>query len=404
MPPDTTARAASGPAPRPLLRQRNLHLIFCVTLTVVMGVSSIAPAFPDIMDALGLAATQVAWLVTAFTLPGVFLAPVLGILADRYGRKRVLVPSLLVFGVFGSLCALADSFAVLVGLRFLQGVGAAALGALNVTILSDLYDGNERITAMGYNAGVLSFGTTLFPLLGGGLATLGWHWPFVLPVTALPLALAVLLLLESPRPRGGAAFMEYMRQAVRRAVEPRALALFASTCMTFMILYGMLVAFLPVYLAQRFGAEPWAIGTIIASASLTTALLAARLGALARAVPLRLLLTLAFALYALAAVLVPLMPGLWWVLLPVLVFGAAQGLNIPTVQAMLAELAPMEQRGAFMALNGTVLRLGQTLGPVVMGGAFVAWGMDGVFWATAALALAAAGLILAAVRGGPGQR
>jgi MFS family permease len=202
MPPDTTARAASGPALRPLLRQRNLHLIFCVTLTVVMGVSSIAPAFPDIMDALGLAATQVAWLVTAFTLPGVFLAPVLGILADRYGRKRVLVPSLLVFGVFGSLCALADSFAVLVGLRFLQGVGAAALGALNVTILSDLYDGNERITAMGYNAGVLSFGTTLFPLLGGGLATLGWHWPFVLPVTALP-GPAVLRLLEAHGPGAG---------------------------------------------------------------------------------------------------------------------------------------------------------------------------------------------------------
>jgi MFS family permease len=399
MPPQTAAR----PAPRPLLRQRNLHLLFCVTLTVVMGVSSIAPAFPDIMDALDLSATQVAWLVTAFTLPGVFLAPVLGILADRHGRKRVLVPSLLAFGVFGSLCALADSFALLVGLRFLQGVGAAALGALNVTILSDLYAGNERITAMGYNAGVLSFGTTLFPLLGGGLATLGWHWPFVLPVLALPLALAVLLWLDAPQPRGGAEFMDYMRQAVRRAVEPRALALFASTCMTFMILYGMLVSFLPVYLAQRFGAEAWAIGTIIASASLTTALLAARLGALARAVPLRLLLALAFGLYALSAVLVPLMPGLWWVLLPVLAFGAAQGLNIPTVQAMLADLAPMEQRGAFMALNGTVLRLGQTLGPVVMGGAFVAWGMDGVFWATAALALVAAALVLAAVRGGMGH-
>lgn len=401
--PDTTPRAAPGPEPRPLLRQRNLHLIFCVTLTVVMGVSSIAPAFPDIMDALGLSATQVAWLVTAFTLPGVFLAPVLGILADRYGRKTVLVPSLLVFGVFGSLCALADSFAVLVGLRFLQGVGAAALGALNVTILSDLYSGPERITAMGYNAGVLSFGTTLFPLLGGALATLGWHWPFVLPVMALPLALAVLLLLETPRPDGGGEFMEYMRQAVRRAVEPRALVLFATTCMTFMILYGMLVSFLPVYLARRFGAEAWAIGTIIASASLTTALMAARLGALARIMPLRVLLAVAFGLYATAAVLTPLMPGLWWVLVPVLVFGAAQGLNIPTVQTMLADLAPMEQRGAFMALNGTVLRLGQTLGPVVMGGAFLVWGMDGVFAATAALALLAGALVLAVVRGGAGH-
>jgi hypothetical protein len=58
---------------------------------------------------------------------------------------------------------------------------------------------------------------------------------------------------------------------------------------------------------------------------------------------------------------------------------------------MLAELAPMEQRGAFMALNGSVLRLGRP-GPVVKGGAFVAWA-GRVFWASAALALAAAGLI-----------
>lgn len=386
--------------PAKLHTHTNLQLVFGVTLMVVMGVSSIAPAFPPIMQALDLTPTSVAWLVTAFTLPGVFLTPVLGILADRYGRKTVLVPALFTFGVFGTLCAFADSFETLVLLRFLQGVGAASLGALNATIISDLYSGNDRIAAMGLNAGVLSFGTTLFPLLGGGLATVGWHWPFALPVTAIPLGILVLLKLDAPRPDSGGAFMEYMRLAARRAMAPRALALFGTTCATFIILYGMIIAFLPVYLAERFGAEPWAIGTLIAAASLTTALLSSQLGRIARAVTLRWLLVTAFALYALSAVLTPLMPGQWWMLVPILIFGAAQGLNIPTVQAMLADLAPMEQRGAFMALNGTVLRIGQTVGPVVMGGAYALGGMNGVFAATAALALAVAAVVTIVLRGG----
>ncbi|MBU1002223.1 MAG: MFS transporter [Proteobacteria bacterium] len=385
-------------APQKLHLDRNLHILFGVTLIVVMGVSSIAPAFPSIMEAFGLSATKVAWLVTAFTLPGVFLTPVFGILADRHGRKKVLVPALICFSVFGVACTLADSFAVLVGLRFLQGVGAASLGALNMTIISDLYSGNQRTQALGYNAGMLSLGTTLFPLLGGLLAQIGWRWPFILPLLALPLALIVLFRLDCPEPDRGVDFLVYMRLALKRATSPRALALFATTAMTFVILYGVLITFLPVYLAETFGAEPWAIGMIFASTSLATAVMSTQLGRLARKVPPSRLLVAAFVLYALSAALIPLMPGLWWVMLPVMVFGVAQALNIPCVQTLLAELAPMEQRGAFMALNGTVLRVGQTLGPVVMGTAYAIGGYPGVFMTGAVLALGVCVLVLATLR------
>ncbi|BBD06755.1 MFS transporter [Desulfovibrio ferrophilus] len=387
-------------APQKLHLDRNLHILFGVTLIVVMGVSSIAPAFPPIMEAFGLTATKVAWLVTAFTLPGVFLTPVFGILADRHGRKKVLVPALVCFGIFGAACTLADSFAMLVGLRFLQGVGAASLGALNMTIISDLYSGNQRTQALGYNAGMLSLGTTLFPLLGGILAQFGWRWPFLLPLLALPLALAVLIRLQCPEPDRDVDFMEYMRLALKRASGSRALALFATTAVTFIILYGVLISFLPVYLAETFDAEPWAIGMIFASTSLATAIMSTQLGRLARVVPPSGLLVAAFVLYAVSAVLIPLMPSLWWVLLPIMIFGVAQGLNIPCVQTLLADLAPMEQRGAFMALNGTVLRVGQTLGPVVMGTSYAVAGYWGVFITGAVLALSVCVLVLLTLREG----
>jgi MFS transporter, ACDE family, multidrug resistance protein len=80
----------------------------------------------------GLAGAGRGLLITVFTLPGVFLTPVAGVLSDKFGRKTVLIPSLLLFGVAGGACALARDFELLLGLRVLQGVGAATLGATNV--------------------------------------------------------------------------------------------------------------------------------------------------------------------------------------------------------------------------------------------------------------------------------
>ena len=64
-----------------------------------MGVASIAPALPKMARVLDVSNEQIGLLITAFTLPGIFLTPVLGVFADRIGRKTILVPSLFIFGI-----------------------------------------------------------------------------------------------------------------------------------------------------------------------------------------------------------------------------------------------------------------------------------------------------------------
>ena len=152
----------------------------------VLGSSSVSPAFPKVVAELGVSPGQVGLLITVFTLPGVFLTPVAGVLSDKFGRKTVLIPSLLLFGVAGGACALARDFELLLGLRVLQGVGAAALGATNVTLIGDLVAGRERTAALGYNSSVLSTGTASYPAIGGAPATFGWYYPFALPLLAIP--------------------------------------------------------------------------------------------------------------------------------------------------------------------------------------------------------------------------
>ena len=131
------------------LADLDLWLLFAVTLVGVGNVSSVSPAFPQVVEVFGISRVQVGWVVTAYSLPGILSAPLAGIGADRLGRKRVLVPTLFVFGLAGGACALARSFPVLIGLRTVKGFTAAPLVGLAVTIIGDRYDGTDRATAVG---------------------------------------------------------------------------------------------------------------------------------------------------------------------------------------------------------------------------------------------------------------
>lgn len=373
--------------PPPLYRDPNLNVIFGITLLAVMGVSSVAPVFPSVAQALDIPPEAVGLLITVFTLPGILLTPVLGILADRFGRKQVLVPALLLFSIAGGACALARDFESLLILRFFQGVGAASLGSLNATLIGDLFPGPRRGEAMGYNASVLSLGTAVYPALGGALALFGWYVPFGLPFLGLGVALVVLFRLDTVAVGVEPGFLRYLKEALAGMADRKILGLFLVSMLTFIVLYGAYSTFIPLLLADRFDSPPWAIGLILTVGSLSTAATASRLGSLGRRFQEEDLIISAFALYAVSFIAIPMLPGHWWVALPVSLFGVAQGLNYPVVMTLLAGLAPTEHRGIFMSVNGMVLRTGQTLGPILMAGVFAWGGMASVFYAASGICL-----------------
>lgn len=373
---------------RRLYLDRNLQFVFGVTLMAVLGVSSIIPALPDIMKGLHLGPVQIGLVISAFTLPGVLFSPAVGILADRMGRKVVLVPALFIFSGFGFACFFAQTMNELLVLRFLQGTGAAPLGVLYSTMIGDLYSGPERGQAMGYNASVLAMGTAGYPAIGGFLALLGWNYPFLLPLLAVPLGLAILFFMKNPEPKKTGSLKDYFADALRRMKTREALSLFATTLLTFIILYGPLITYLPILLSHRFSASPATIGLVFLAASGFTGLASFQLGRLTQRFGQRSLLAAAAVFYGLCMLLTPHAPSLALTIPPVICFGLAQGLNIPTVMTMLTTIAPMEQRGAFMAANGLLLRLAQTVAPMIMGGLYALGGMNAVFWGGFACAVA----------------
>lgn len=373
--------------PKKLYIDTNFQIICAVSLMAVLGVSSVTPAFPQLGKALNVNPQNLGLLVTVFTLPTLVLGPIIGVLADRLGRKKIIVPSLFLFGIAGTACALVRDFNILLLLRFLQGIGAASLLSLSVTLIGDLYAGDRRTTAMGYNASFTSIGTALYPTIGGALATLGWYYPFFLPIVAIPIGLLVLFALKNPEPKGERNLQEYLQNALEILKNRQLFGLFIGSAANFVILYGAYITYLPQLINDTFKASPTTIGLILSSVSVAITITSSQLGKLTRKFQSTTLIRASFILYALALLIVPFISNIWLLLIPTTFLGIGLGIGFPSIQNMLTEIAPKQYLATILSVNGTFYGLGQTVGPLLMGIVFGFGGINSVFYAGVGFAI-----------------
>ncbi len=369
-----------------VFKNRNLYIIFGVTLAAMMGVASITPAFPDIIKYFDISPQQVGGLIVAFTLPGVFLTPFTGMLADRYGRKVVLVPSLFLFGIAGFGCMFTKDFYWLMVLRFFQGVGASSLSSMNITLVGDLFEGKQRTAVMGYNASVLSIATASYPALGGVIAIFGWQYIFALPILAVPLGICVIKCLNNPEPKNKSGLRSYFGKVWKIINQKTVWGLLILNFMIFLILYGTYLTYFPLMMEKRFGADSSRIGLMMSLMSVTTAGVSSQLGRINSWLGLKNQLIVGSTAY-LIATLFMLFAGNYFVLgIAVIIFGLGHGVIIPSIQNMMVGFAAINERAAFMSLNSMVLRAGQTFGPLMVGLFYALRGLNATFLSGAALA------------------
>jgi MFS family permease len=362
-----------------LYTDRNLLIIFMVTATSMMGTSALTPAFPQIMAALNIDSEQAGLLIAAYSFPGIFFTPMFGLLADRIGRKKVLVPSLIIYAVAGAGCAFTDSFELIVVLRVIQGAGGGCLGALNNTVIGELFEGRKRMEAMGYNSSVQSATMLGYPLLGGAVALFGWHYPFLLPLFGLVAAYFVAFHLKNPETKRRMSLGEYVGSAVAGIANRRMLSLFATNLITTAVSFGVLIVYIAVLMEERFGANPLEIGVIVAFSPVISTIMSTQAGRIRDLLTFRQMIVSGLILSGVGVWLNVSMPTLLLLLVPALLRGIAQGVLNPSVNTLVAEFAPVETRAGVMALNSMMFRLGQTFGPLIFAGVAAIGGMDLVF-------------------------
>jgi DHA2 family multidrug resistance protein len=178
-----------------------LALIFGVMLAVLLELidtSIVNVALPDMMSNLGATVDEASWIVTSYIIANVTIIPMTSWLASRFGRRRYLTFSILLFTAASALCGLSTSLWELVGFRILQGLGGGALLSSGQALMVEIFPPQRQ----GTGQAIFGVGATLGPSLGptlGGWLTDNFSWPWIFYVN-LPLGLLAAFLIYNYLP------------------------------------------------------------------------------------------------------------------------------------------------------------------------------------------------------------
>src|SRR5215211_4894637 len=188
--------------PPPVTEDRNRWIALVVLcagfLMIILDATIVNVALPSIQDDLGFSQASLAWVVNAYLIAFGGLLLLAGRLGDLIGRRRIFLVGLTIFTTASLLCGLASSQEVLIGARFLQGLGGAMTSAVILGMIVTMFpEPREQAKAIGIYSFVASAGASI-GLLAGGVLTQGinWHWIFFvnIPIGVATAVLALRLL------------------------------------------------------------------------------------------------------------------------------------------------------------------------------------------------------------------
>ncbi len=198
-------RPASQAGRPPVVENRWWTLVaVCLgTFMLLLDVTIVNVALPDIQTSLHASFTDLQWVVDAYALTLAALLLTSGSLADLYGRKLLYAIGLAVFTVASMLCGIAPGHLFLEISRGAQGVGGAIMFSVSLALLASTFHGKDRGVALGIWGAVTGVAVAIGPLLGGALTSgLSWRWIFFvnLPVGLVALAITISRVSESRAP------------------------------------------------------------------------------------------------------------------------------------------------------------------------------------------------------------
>ncbi len=345
-----------------------------VPFIMVLGNSMLIPVFPQMKAALGLTQFQVGLTISLFSIPAGLAIPFLGFLSDRIGRKWIIVPAVILYGLGGLISGLAPVFLgrnaywlLLVG-RVVQGIGAAGTAPIAMALVSDIFKGQERSKALGNIEASNGFGKVVSPILGALLGLIVWYALFfVYAALAIPIALAVWFIIKEPKrkmaaKKAGAYFKDQAKLFKKKGIS--ILAVYFAGSVVLLILFGIL-SFLSDFLEARYNLKGvmkgFALAVPVLAMSITSLLTGNWLQKNRQYI--KVVVSTGLALVAVSLGLNFLIKSEIYFFISLFISGIGTGLVLPAANTMITSSAPTAERGGVTALYGSVRFFGVAAGP-----------------------------------------
>lgn len=366
---------------------QSLVLLAAGCLTTMTG-GVVAPVFPEILHYLHLEPRWAGMLVSIHALTIALFTPLLGILADRIGKLKVLIAALIFYAVFGVSGAFIGQFIPLLIDRALLGVASGGISAACIGLLSNMFEGEARLQVLGYATSAMTTASIFVPLLGGWVGSYHWKLAFCIYGVSLPIALCAALMLQEFNDSEASTLNRKMgTQLINVIKQPQVIRLFITLALAAAIVYAVVI-YTPVYLKETIGADAKLNGIVLTAraigATVVSALAASWLG---RRLGRNLTIALGFVLMALMLATIPVLNEISLILYAAVFFGVGFGVAVPNIYNGLADLAPSELRSSVMAIGTGFNSLGQFLCPIFLGAVWQSAGLSNVFYVTAGLGM-----------------
>ncbi|UQZ36178.1 MFS transporter [Paenibacillus sp. PK3_47] len=352
-----------------------------IPLIMTLGNSMLLPVLPQISKELGINAFKVSMIITVYGLIAIVMIPVAGYLSDRYGRKIVILPALILAALGGAVCVLAawfmdgvSAYWVILAGRLLQGIGAAGAFPIVIPFVGDLFKDEKEVSkGLGIIETSNTFGKVLSPILGAYLGTILWYAPFIaIPILCLFSFVLVIFLVkkpkkeEAPEPKSLRQFLSEIKEILHE--KGRWLyAIFAigGICMfvTFAVLF-----YLSETLESKYNLHGAAKGFVLA---IPLALLCLASYGTGKVIGQnkKLMKWLGFggmALLTAAMVVTGFYSGIYFMVGLLSLSGIGIGIALPCMDALITEGIDKENRGTITSLYSSMRFIGVALGPPVV--------------------------------------
>jgi MFS transporter, ACDE family, multidrug resistance protein len=367
-----------------------------IPLILVLGNSMLIPILPKMKTELDLTQFQTSLIISVFSISAAVMIPILGYLSDRFSRKAIVIPALILYGSGGILAGAAaawfsNAYTWILAGRIMQGIGAAGTTSMAMALTGDLFKGGEQSKVLGLVEASNGFGKVVSPIIGSLLALLFWYAAFfAFPIFCLAsILLTIFFIKEKKTKKEPPTFGNYVKGLIS-VFKTEGRWLFVSylagaTCL--FTLFGILF-YISDILEKDHQIDGVLKGSILAIPLLfmttTSYITGSKIGKNMKLMKTLIvfgliLMTISFSILVFFTNLVPFFAIL-------VISSIGTGLALPCINSFITGSVSTDQRGFVTSLYGSVRFLGVAIGPPVYG-ALMAWSRTGMFLSTAGLTL-----------------
>ncbi|MFW9972679.1 MAG: MFS transporter [Candidatus Odinarchaeota archaeon] len=363
---------------------------FFAIFSSTMSKSPILPIFAESLMTSESELQFIGYVIAASTIPGILVSVIAGRLSDVYGRKKLILISMIIFVSAPLFYLFAFNIWILMVIRFYHGFSTAIFVPVVTAAIAELHPENKGKYISSFSS-ITFVGRFLAPLTGGTILFItNYYYYGVYLGCACSATIALILTLFLYRTRHqyteklhgsdtSSITIKEFGKGIRKVLSHKVVLTTSVVQASQYFAYGIIEAYVILY-ATSLHFNPLIIGLIPAILTLILVVFKPFMGTISDKVGRRLIINTGLLIGGIASLLISFATNFIWLILILCAFGVGMAMVISSTAAHVSDLSKVEDYGTSIGILSTIMDIGQTLGPIISGYILVAFSFVGVFW------------------------